>query len=53
MFNKAQDQFATNLYANTYLNVYSPTYKRRVHKAHSVLENVTVVWILRFSYSEC
>lgn len=53
MFNKAQDQFATNLYANTYLNVYSPTYKRRVHTAHSVLENVTVVWILRFSYSEC
>jgi len=27
MFNSAWDQFTINLYANTYLNVYFPTYK--------------------------
>jgi len=53
MFNSAQEQFTINLYTNTYLNVYCPTYKKRVHRAHSVLENVRVVWILRFSYCEC
>jgi hypothetical protein len=50
---KHMTNFTINLDATTYFKVYCTIYKEKVHKANSVLEKVTVVWILRFSYSEC